>query len=526
MQKKLGVTVLSMTALFVIGCGGGGSTKVVTPEFTTPTSTTVSEGAKEVLTVAATDDTAVEFSIVGGADAALFTIDAQTGALSFKTVPDFENPGDADGNNVYQVTVEAIDSDGNKATQTLNIRVTNDATDDGPSFTSVNRTTIQENQQLDFSISADGAVRYFINGGEDAKLFVIDEDTGKLTFFHFRPDYDFPSDANKDNNYEIILNAVDDKNYSSVQNFTITITDDPDDLIPTRIVWKTGQDDGIIEGVAFGHDRDFIVKTHNNERVIVAGSRMWEDSPHSINTFLDFNDAKDYCNDLSYGGYDDWRAPSRHELAEMLNYGKIGESNMYDDIFQYKKGGYFWTSQSKLKSGGGESDKAWCIAFDTGGVFDKDKVKKYNIRCVRGDKIADHNYFTNEGDIIIDKKTGIFWQNKDFSKGRDWEDAKQHCKKLVFAGYDDWRLPNVNELRTIMPYDDNEVLFESFSSLDYDTGHSWAATEANENDAYFNLNDWDDDTRRDSLIVMFGGSHPKTEKQLMMHNRCIRGGHL
>ena len=33
------------------------------------------------------------YSIVGGADAALFTIDAATGALSFIAAPDFEAPG-------------------------------------------------------------------------------------------------------------------------------------------------------------------------------------------------------------------------------------------------------------------------------------------------------------------------------------------------------------------------------------------------------------------------------------------------
>ena len=40
------------------------------------------------------------YSIVGGADAAKFTINASTGALSFVTAPNFEAPTDAGGNNV------------------------------------------------------------------------------------------------------------------------------------------------------------------------------------------------------------------------------------------------------------------------------------------------------------------------------------------------------------------------------------------------------------------------------------------
>ncbi len=37
------------------------------------------------------------YSISGGADAALFNIDAATGEVTFTAAPDFETPGDADG---------------------------------------------------------------------------------------------------------------------------------------------------------------------------------------------------------------------------------------------------------------------------------------------------------------------------------------------------------------------------------------------------------------------------------------------
>ena len=50
-----------------------------------------------VTTVHAVDPdagTALTYSISGGADAALFNIDASTGALSFKTAPNFEAPSD------------------------------------------------------------------------------------------------------------------------------------------------------------------------------------------------------------------------------------------------------------------------------------------------------------------------------------------------------------------------------------------------------------------------------------------------
>ncbi|WP_197486920.1 M10 family metallopeptidase C-terminal domain-containing protein, partial [Rhizobium bangladeshense] len=46
---------------------------------------------------------------LSGTDAALFNIDAATGIVSFKAAPDFENPADANRDNVYDVVVAASD---------------------------------------------------------------------------------------------------------------------------------------------------------------------------------------------------------------------------------------------------------------------------------------------------------------------------------------------------------------------------------------------------------------------------------
>ena len=53
------------------------------------------------------------FSIIGGADAARFAINATSGALTFTTPPNFEAPADAGANNSYDVTVQV--SDGTQA---------------------------------------------------------------------------------------------------------------------------------------------------------------------------------------------------------------------------------------------------------------------------------------------------------------------------------------------------------------------------------------------------------------------------
>ena len=83
-------------------------------------------------TIAATDPESnpVTYSILstasgGGVDAARFTINSATGALSFVNAPNFELPGDAGANNIYNLTVRATDSGGLTDTQHISVTVGN-----------------------------------------------------------------------------------------------------------------------------------------------------------------------------------------------------------------------------------------------------------------------------------------------------------------------------------------------------------------------------------------------------------------
>jgi hypothetical protein len=44
------------------------------------------------------------------------------------------------------------------------------------------------------------------------------------------------------------------------------------------------------------------------------------------------------------------------------------------------------------------------------------------------------------------------WQQADSGIGLDWEDALAYAESSTLAGYDDWRLPNVKELQSIVDY--------------------------------------------------------------------------
>ena len=101
-----------------ITSNGGGDTAAIS----------IAENTTAVTIVTASDPDAgqtLSYSISGGADASKFTIIANTGALSFVTAPNFEAPGDAGHNNVYEVTVRVLDSYGGIDTQALSVSVQN-----------------------------------------------------------------------------------------------------------------------------------------------------------------------------------------------------------------------------------------------------------------------------------------------------------------------------------------------------------------------------------------------------------------
>ena len=79
---------------------------------------TINENSTSVYTSA---NETVTWSLNGGADASKFNIDSSTGALTFKSAPDYENPTDTGTNNSYEVKVRATDSSGNTSDQTLQL---------------------------------------------------------------------------------------------------------------------------------------------------------------------------------------------------------------------------------------------------------------------------------------------------------------------------------------------------------------------------------------------------------------------
>ena len=125
------------------------------PSFTSDASVSVAENETLAYTAVATDadGDSLRYSL-SGADAARFTA-TRLREVSFIEAPDFENPDDAGGNNVYDITVTASD-DTNETTHDVAITVTN-VNDNMPSFTSPDSANVAENQTLAYTAVATDA---------------------------------------------------------------------------------------------------------------------------------------------------------------------------------------------------------------------------------------------------------------------------------------------------------------------------------------------------------------------------------
>ncbi len=84
-----------------------------------------------------------------------------------------------------------------------------------------------------------------------------------------------------------------------------------------------------------------------------------------------------YCEDLDWGGCDDWHLPDRNELQSIVDYDSYGPS-IDTTAFPGTPSDYFWSSSSCAVS------YAWYVDFYNGSVYGFGKSNTYCARCVRG----------------------------------------------------------------------------------------------------------------------------------------------
>ncbi|MGD9856654.1 MAG: tandem-95 repeat protein [Planctomycetaceae bacterium] len=232
-----------------------------TPLITSPTTVTVAENSVSVQTLTATDADlpaqSLTFTLTGGADEARFTI-VGGNQLQFVSAPDFEAPADADGDNVYEVTVQVSDGLGLSSVSTLSVEVS-PVNDNAPLFTSAAAVSVAEDTTFVQTLTATDAdlpaqsLTFTLAGGADESRFTIVN--GNQLQFVSAPDFDTPADADGDNVYEVIARADDQLGLTTLQLLQLTVTNANDAPVATDDTVSTDEDRAVIIDV-LGNDFD------------------------------------------------------------------------------------------------------------------------------------------------------------------------------------------------------------------------------------------------------------------------------
>jgi Ca2+-binding RTX toxin-like protein len=205
---------------------------------------------------------------------------------------------------------------------------------------------------------------------------------------------------------------------------------------------------------------------------------MWQQNP---GTKMTYSQAVAGAESFDLGDYDDWRLPTIKELYSLIDFSGTDPSGCQTlagcnatpfidtDYFEFEYGD---TSAGERVIDAQYASSTKYVSFTMGGDetafgvnFADGRIKGYGLShpqggemeffvlYVRGNPEYGENDFTDNGDgTITDTATGLMWQQLDSGTGLDWSESLAYCETSTEAGYDDWTLPDVKQLQSIVDY--------------------------------------------------------------------------
>ncbi|MBR9884875.1 MAG: DUF1566 domain-containing protein [Oceanospirillales bacterium] len=275
---------------------------------------------------------------------------------------------------------------------------------------------------------------------------------------------------------------------------------------------------------------------------------MWQQAHNA--TRLSWNEARQACAQLELGGYDDWRLPSIKELFSIADLrGSVGRRPYLDDRFEIHQ-----PDASILRNDPYASTHAtdmmgqtWSATLYTGdhwgrkGVqaaffmnFLDGHIKQAPIeggrtalfyRCVRGKPWGDNDFVDNGDATVTDRASALTWQQRDDGQTRNWKQALAYCEGLDLAGHNDWRLPNIKELQSIVDYSRHDPAIDTRHLQMRDKrGWFWSSTTHGDNIRQADYICFGHCTSVDGIDVHGAGAQRSDPKDASVRRGDFQGG--
>jgi hypothetical protein len=224
----------------------------------------------------------------------------------------------------------------------------------------------------------------------------------------------------------------------------------------------------------------------------------WEKAPGTTQGY--WQDNSDHCASLassSYAGFNDWRLPTRVEMASIVDFARTGDA-IDTTAFPKEPSGYYRTDSDWYETitGQNTSGFSWIYGMSSGftsNAYAKTTSMAY-VRCVRGNgsgegqsvfAAAPPNQYTAASGEVTDNYTGLIWQQADSAAGAGaavipWSGAAGYCASLGLNGHT-WRVPSINELATLVDEAHvgpaiNKTMFPNTKYGSYSNNWYWANT--------------------------------------------------
>jgi hypothetical protein len=120
----------------------------------------------------------------------------------------------------------------------------------------------------------------------------------------------------------------------------------------------------------------------------------------------------------------------------------------------------------------------------------------------------------NGNGTVSDGGTKLMWQQAEPGI-KKWQDAVTYCGNLSLAGHDDWRLPDLEEMKSLIDERFSQPAIDTkyFPDFPHTRLFFWTSTEAKDHPKY------------KAYVVIFNtGSEDAMSKGGKRYTKCVRGG--